>query len=196
MENRKIHNRIAVLRKERGTSRKELADSIGVNIQTVGYLEREEYNPSLDLAFRISDFFNLPIDIIFSTEPLRPLSEELLSQRFSPYSDHFPRFKEVHDFQPSRTLSGPSHKTAPEVSWIRANMMFHRVVPSLNQAKQPAPDDLPPDLHGKTSIMKASLYSPLASDDLFRILLTCWSRTDFLYRVHAMPSCRRLGYVS
>ena len=77
MESRKIYNRIAVLRKERNISRRELADEIGVNFQTVGYLEREEYNPSLDLAFRISDFFNLPIDIIFSQKPLRPLSEEL-----------------------------------------------------------------------------------------------------------------------
>ena len=83
MVNRKIYNRIAVLRKERGTSRKELADTIGVNFQTVGYLEREEYNPSLDLAFRISQFFELPIDLIFSTEPLRPLSEEIHNQRLN-----------------------------------------------------------------------------------------------------------------
>jgi putative transcriptional regulator len=80
METRKIFNRIGVLRKERNTSRKELAEHIGVNFQTVGYLEREEYNPSLDLAFRISEYFNLPIDMIFSTEPLMPLSEELNKQ--------------------------------------------------------------------------------------------------------------------
>ena len=77
MESRKIFNRIAVLRKERNISRKELADKIGVNFQTVGYLEREEYNPSLDLSFRISECFNLPIEMIFSTKPLRPLSGEL-----------------------------------------------------------------------------------------------------------------------
>jgi len=78
MELRKIFNRISVLRQERGISRKELAEKIGVNFQTVGYLEREEYNPSLDLAFRISEYFNLPINLIFSTKPLKPLSEELL----------------------------------------------------------------------------------------------------------------------
>ena len=77
METRKIYNRIAVLRKERNISRKELAEKIGVNFQTVGYLEREEYNPSLDLAFKISEYFALPVEIIFSTEPLKPLSEEL-----------------------------------------------------------------------------------------------------------------------
>ena len=77
METRKIYNRIAVLRKERNISRKELAEKIGVNFQTIGYLEREEYNPSLDLAFKISEYFSLPVEIIFSTKPLKPLSEEL-----------------------------------------------------------------------------------------------------------------------
>ena len=71
MESRKIFNRISVLRKERNVSRKELADKIGVNFQTVGYLEREEYNPSLDLAFKISEYFKLPIELIFSAEPCR-----------------------------------------------------------------------------------------------------------------------------
>jgi len=44
-------------------------------------LERGEYNPSLDLAFKISAFFNLPIDFIFSTEPFKPMSEELLNKK-------------------------------------------------------------------------------------------------------------------
>ena len=42
MKARKIYNRIAVLRQERNISRKDLAEKIGVNLQTVGYLEREE----------------------------------------------------------------------------------------------------------------------------------------------------------
>ncbi|MCK5102606.1 MAG: helix-turn-helix domain-containing protein, partial [Cyclobacteriaceae bacterium] len=50
MKSRKIYNRISILRQERGLTRKQLAEKIGVNFQTVGYLEREEYNPSLDLA--------------------------------------------------------------------------------------------------------------------------------------------------
>ena len=77
MKTRKLYNRIGILRQERGMTRKELAEKIGVNVQTIGYLEREEYNPSLDLAFRISECFALPIEIIFSTQPMRPLSEEL-----------------------------------------------------------------------------------------------------------------------
>ena len=78
MEFRKIYNRISILRQEKGISRKELAEKIGVNFQTVGYLEREEYNPSLDLAFRISERFGLPIELIFSSQPLKPLIEEII----------------------------------------------------------------------------------------------------------------------
>lgn len=81
MKSRKIYNRIAVLRQEQGLSRKDLAEIIGVNFQTVGYLEREEYNPSLDLALRISEYFGLPIEMIFSTKPMKPLSQELMEHR-------------------------------------------------------------------------------------------------------------------
>lgn len=76
----KIYNRLAVLRAERGLSRKELADAVGVNYQTVGYLERGDYSPSLELALRLARFFGLPIEMIFSDEPFRPLSEQFASE--------------------------------------------------------------------------------------------------------------------
>ena len=78
-----IYNRLPVLRAERGMSRQDLAKALGINYQTVGYLERGEYNPSLELAFRISDFFSLPIEAIFSRKPFRPLSEEVYQQNRS-----------------------------------------------------------------------------------------------------------------
>ena len=81
MKARKMYNRIAVLRQERNISRKELAEIIGVNAQTVGYLEREEYNPSLDLSFRISEYFGFPVEFVFSVEPLKPMSEVLQEQQ-------------------------------------------------------------------------------------------------------------------
>ena len=81
MESRKLYNRIGVLRQEQGVSRKDLAEVIGVNFQTVGYLEREEYSPSLDLALRICEYFGLPVEMIFSTEPMQPLSREVLDLR-------------------------------------------------------------------------------------------------------------------
>ncbi|KPL06292.1 XRE family transcriptional regulator [bacterium SM23_57] len=80
MKGRKIYNRIAVLRQEKGVSRRQLAERVGVNFQTVGYLEREEYNPSLDLAFRISEYFGLPVDMVFSVEPMKLMSQELMER--------------------------------------------------------------------------------------------------------------------
>ena len=74
----KIYNRIAVLRQERNITRKQLAEIVGVNFQTIGYLEREEYNPSLELAFKLSGYFQLPIEFVFSTSKMKPLSQELL----------------------------------------------------------------------------------------------------------------------
>ncbi len=70
-----LYNRLPVLRAERNLSRKELAEAVGVNHQTVGYIERGDYNPSLELAFRLAMYFGLPIEAIFATEPFRPLSD-------------------------------------------------------------------------------------------------------------------------
>lgn len=73
----KVHDRISVLRAERRVSRKDLADGVGVHPQTIGYLERGEYSPSLALALRIARFFDLPVEAVFSLDPLLPLSQEL-----------------------------------------------------------------------------------------------------------------------
>jgi len=75
-----VHNRIAILRTERALSRQELADALGVNYQTIGYLERGEYNPSLLLALELAAFFGLPVESLFSRAPFTPLST-LLSGR-------------------------------------------------------------------------------------------------------------------
>ena len=75
----RLHNRLSVLRAERGLTRQDLALALAINYQTVGYLERGEFNPSLDLAMRISEFFGLPVEAIFSRTPFSPLSEQLYS---------------------------------------------------------------------------------------------------------------------
>ena len=64
-----VHNRIAQLRVERGVTRRELAAALDVHYQTVGYLERGEYSPSLHLAQRIAAFFELPLEVVFSLQP-------------------------------------------------------------------------------------------------------------------------------
>ena len=52
-----------------GVSRRQLADALGVHYQTIGYLERGEYSPSLYLALRIAEYFEIPVEVIFSTIP-------------------------------------------------------------------------------------------------------------------------------
>jgi len=69
MSSESVHNRIAMLRVERGVSRRQLAEALGVHYQTIGYLERGEYSPSLYLALRISEYFEVPVEVIFSTSP-------------------------------------------------------------------------------------------------------------------------------
>jgi putative transcriptional regulator len=72
-----LHNRIAVLRAERKLSRAALASCVGVNPQTIGFLERGDYTPSLELAFKIAEHFGLPVEAVFSSRPFRPLSEQV-----------------------------------------------------------------------------------------------------------------------
>ncbi|MCG5434426.1 helix-turn-helix transcriptional regulator [Mycobacterium sp. MYCO198283] len=73
---RPIFNRIAVLRAERRMSRAQLAALIDVNPQTVGALERGDHYPSLDLALRICEVFDLPVEAVFSRTEFAPLSTE------------------------------------------------------------------------------------------------------------------------
>ena len=74
-EQARIYNRLAVLRAERGLTRQALAEAVGVNHQTIGFLERGDYNPSLGLAFALSEYFEVPIEVIFSTKPFQPLTK-------------------------------------------------------------------------------------------------------------------------
>ncbi len=76
-----IHNRLSVLRAERKLSRQDLAEAVGVNVQTIGYLERGDYNPSLELAFKLSEFFGLPLEAIFSRTPFKPMSEAVYARK-------------------------------------------------------------------------------------------------------------------
>jgi DNA-binding XRE family transcriptional regulator len=46
-------------------SRQDLADLVGVHYQTIGYLEREEYSPSLVLALKIAEELSTPVEKLF-----------------------------------------------------------------------------------------------------------------------------------
>ena len=71
-----VYNRIAMLRVERGVSRRELSEALGVHYQTIGYLERGEYSPSLHLALKIAEYFEVPVEVVFSTAPFARIGSE------------------------------------------------------------------------------------------------------------------------
>lgn len=84
MENfseKRIYNRLTALRAERGLSRHALAQALGMEYQALSSLEREDYSPDLDLAFRIGEFFGLPIEAIFSRQPFKPTTDEKYGYR-------------------------------------------------------------------------------------------------------------------
>ena len=60
-----MDNRVEKLRKERGLNQEDFARAIRVSRQTVSSIETGKYNPSLDLAFTIADFFGMTIEEIF-----------------------------------------------------------------------------------------------------------------------------------
>jgi DNA-binding XRE family transcriptional regulator len=70
-----VHNRVAMLRAERSISRRELAEALGVHYQTIGYLERGEYSPSLHLALSIAAYVGVPVEVVFSLKPFKRLGE-------------------------------------------------------------------------------------------------------------------------
>lgn len=77
----KIYNRLPLFRVESGESRKALADAVGVNVQTIGYLERGDYNPSLELAMKIAAHFGAPIEALFSFSPFEPVLATLNARK-------------------------------------------------------------------------------------------------------------------
>ncbi|MEO7240683.1 MAG: helix-turn-helix transcriptional regulator [Sphingomicrobium sp.] len=71
-----MDNRLRVLRAEHGWSQQDLADKLEVSRQSVNAIETGRYDPSLPLAFRIAELFELPIEEIF-TSPARHSSKAI-----------------------------------------------------------------------------------------------------------------------
>lgn len=65
-----ISNEIRKLRFENGEmTQKELANKVDVTRQTIVAIENSKYSPTLELAFKIADVFQVKIDSVFSYDP-------------------------------------------------------------------------------------------------------------------------------
>lgn len=72
-----MKNRVEELRKEMGMNQEDFARAIRVSRQTVSSIENGKYNPSLELAFVIADFFGRTIEEIFIHERSERNEKEL-----------------------------------------------------------------------------------------------------------------------
>jgi putative transcriptional regulator len=60
-----IINNVEQFREKAGFSRQQLADAVGVHYQTIGYIERGEYSPSLVLALKFASALGASVEEIF-----------------------------------------------------------------------------------------------------------------------------------
>ncbi len=67
-----MRNRLKVLRAERDWTQAQLAEALSVSRQTVNAIEKQKYDPSLPLAFRIARLFDQPIEQIFEPDGEAP----------------------------------------------------------------------------------------------------------------------------
>ena len=63
-----MKNRIEQIRKEKGIRQEEFAKSMGVSRQTISSLENGRYNPSIILAYKIAQYFDMTIEEVFIFE--------------------------------------------------------------------------------------------------------------------------------
>jgi putative transcriptional regulator len=67
-----MHNSLRERRKEAGLSQEQLAERLGVSRQTIISIERERFDPSLELAFRLAAVFGVRIEDLFTPTASRP----------------------------------------------------------------------------------------------------------------------------
>lgn len=60
-----VINHIREIRQKKGISQIKMAKDLQVTRQTINAIEKNKYNPSLELALKIVAYFNMPIDEIF-----------------------------------------------------------------------------------------------------------------------------------
>lgn len=63
-----MKNRIKELRKQAGLRQEDMAAALGVTRQTINAIENEKYNPTLELAMKLSRLLKTPVEEIFKLE--------------------------------------------------------------------------------------------------------------------------------
>ena len=69
-----MKNKIGVYRERTGVSQGELATAVGVSRQTINAVERDRYDPSIELAFKLAAYFDCRIEELFDPD-IEPVGE-------------------------------------------------------------------------------------------------------------------------
>ncbi|MGD7024855.1 helix-turn-helix transcriptional regulator [Rossellomorea vietnamensis] len=72
----KVINHIKEIRLKRGVTQVKMAEDLQITRQTVNAIEKNKYNPSLELALKLIKYFNVPIEEMFYLEETRGRNDE------------------------------------------------------------------------------------------------------------------------
>lgn len=65
-----MKSKVKLFRTFQGLTQAELGEKVGVRRETILFLEKGKYNPSLRLAWRLSEALDVKIDDLFSFDPI------------------------------------------------------------------------------------------------------------------------------
>ena len=75
-----MKNRLKVFRAMHDLTQEDLAEKLGVTRQTINAIEKQRYNPSLELAFKLADFFGVAIEELFIRDSPEDSAEPEVAQ--------------------------------------------------------------------------------------------------------------------
>lgn len=65
-EQKTLPNNLLLFRQKANISQDKLAEAVDCSRRTIGYIERGEHDPSVQMAYRIANYFNVTLPVIFS----------------------------------------------------------------------------------------------------------------------------------
>lgn len=77
-----LSRNIKTLRERRNMSRVTLAELLNLDVYTIGYYERGDSEPSVDMLIKISDVFHVTVDELVGKKSELPVEMDIVGQAF------------------------------------------------------------------------------------------------------------------
>ena len=77
-----LRNNIKIIREQRNMTRQDLAKFLNLDVSTIGYYERGDSEPSVDMLIRISEVFHVTVDELVGKEADLPVELDIVGQAF------------------------------------------------------------------------------------------------------------------